>query len=410
MEDITICFWNVIGSRLFRFFRNRKYSVKHLGTRGNRYIIRDDNSSDGKQKDVPSDGGRFVRLFVDPPTLDPHLTTDATSAQIIVEVFGGLVTIDSRELNVVSDLAESWDISPDGLVYTFRIRPDATFHNGKPVTAEDVRWSLERATDPLTEAPNVDQYLGDIVGVDAKLQGNALEISGVRVINEHTVEITIDESKSFFLAKMTYPTAFVLDQENIEANPKSWFREPNGTGPFKMSEYKVGETLILSRHDGYHLGAAKLAEVEMILSGGTSMLMYENDEIDIAGVGLSDLDRLLDPTHSLNSELLQASPSFSVQYIGLNVDEPPLDDLNVRKALNLAIDKREIATIVLGDQVVPATGILPPGFPGFNSSVSGYEFDPEEAKRLLLASKYGDDLGKNASDHYHYARKLWCQC
>ena len=168
--------------------------------------------------------------------------------------------------------------------------------------------------------------------VDAKLQGNALEISGVRVINEHTVEITIDESKSFFLAKMTYPTAFVLDQENIEANPKSWFREPNGTGPFKMSEYKVGETLILSRHDGYHLGAAKLAEVEMILSGGTSMLMYENDEIDIAGVGLSDLDRLLDPTHSLNSELLQASPSFSVQYIGLNVDEPPLDDLNVRKA------------------------------------------------------------------------------
>ena len=349
------------------------------------------NSSDGKQKDVPSDGGRFVRLFVDPPTLDPHLTTDATSAQIIVEVFGGLVTIDP-ELNVVSDLAESWDISPDGLVYTFRIRPDATFHNGKPVTAEDVRWSLERATDPLTEAPNVDQYLGDIVGVDAKLQGNALEISGVRVINEHTVEITIDESKSFFLAKMTYPTAFVLDQENIEANPKSWFREPNGTGPFKMSEYKVGETLILSRHDGYHLGAAKLAEVEMILSGGTSMLMYENDEIDIAGVGLSDLDRLLDPTHSLNSELLQASPSFSVQYIGLNVDEPPLDDLNVRKALNLAIHKREIATIVLGDQVVPATGILPPGFPGFNSSVSGYEFDPEEAKRLLLASKYGDDL------------------
>ena len=349
------------------------------------------NSSDGKQKDVPSDGGRFVRLFVDPPTLDPHLTTDATSAQIIVEVFGGLVTIDP-ELNVVSDLAESWDISPDGLVYTFRIRPDATFHNGKPVTAEDVRWSLERATDPLTEAPNVDQYLGDIVGVDAKLQGNALEISGVRVINEHTVEITIDESKSFFLAKMTYPTAFVLDQENIEANPKSWFREPNGTGPFKMSEYKVGETLVLSRHDGYHLGAAKLAEVEMILSGGTSMLMYENDEIDIAGVGLSDLDRLLDPTHSLNSELLQASPSFSVQYIGLNVDEPPLDDLNVRKALNLAIDKREIATIVLGDQVVPATGILPPGFPGFNSSVSGYEFDPEEAKRLLLASKYGDDL------------------
>ena len=339
----------------------------------------------------PLEGGRFVRLYVDPPTLDPHLTTAATSAQVIVEGFGGLVTID-RNLDVVPDLAESWDISADGRVYTFRIRPDAVFHDGKPVTAEDVRWSLERATDPLTEAPNVDQYLGDIVGVDAKLAGDVLEISGVQVINERTIEITIDASKSFFLAKMTYPTAFVLDRENIEANPKNWFRKPNGTGPFKMTEYKVGETLILSRHDAYHLGPAKVAEVEMILSGGTSMLMYENDEIDIAGVGLADLDRLLEPSHNLNAELTRAAPSFSVQYIGLNVNEPPLDDVKVRQALNLAIDKREIATIVLGDQVVPAKGILPPGFPGFSESVSGYEFDPIKAKQLLLESKYGNDL------------------
>ena len=337
------------------------------------------------------DGGRFVRLFVDPPTLDPHLTTDATSAQVIVEVFGGLVTID-KDLNVVPDLAESWDISPDGTVYTFRLRQDATFHDGKSVTAEDVRWSLERVTSPLTESPNVDQYLGDIVGVDEKLTGDSLEISGLRVIDDRTIEMTIDQSKSFFLAKLTYPTAFVLDRLNVEGDPKNWFRKPNGTGPFKMVEYRVGETLVLSRHDGYHLGPAKLAEVEMILSGGTSMLMYENDEIDIAGVGLADIDRLIDPNHSLNSELVTAAPAFSVQYIGLNVNEPPLDDIKVRQALNLAIDKKEIATIVLGDQVVPAKGILPPGFPGFDESISGYEFDPERAMQLLRDSKYGDDL------------------
>ena len=339
----------------------------------------------------PLEGGRLVRLFVDPPTLDPHLTTDATSATIIVEVFGGLMTIDAN-LDVVPDLAESWDVSADGRVYTFRIRPDATFHDGKPVTAEDVRWSLERATNPLTEAPNVDQYLGDIVGVDEKLAGDALQISGVRVINERTIEITIDQAKSFFLAKLTYPTAFVLDRVNIEANPKNWFRKHNGTGPFRMTEYKVGESLVLGRNEGYHLGPPNLAEVEMILSGGTSMLMYENDEIDIAGVGLADLDRLLDPTHELNAELMRAAPSFSVQYIGLNVNEPPLDDIKVRQALNLAIDKKEIATIVLGDQVVPATGILPPGFPGFSESVTGYGFDPDRAMRLLRESKYGDDL------------------
>ena len=333
----------------------------------------------------------LVRLYVDPPTLDPHLTTDATSAQIIIEVFGGLVTID-RDLNIVPDLAERWDISPDGRVYTFYIDPDAVFHDGRPVTAHDVQWSLERATNPLTESPVVDQYLGDIVGVEEKLNGDAQTISGVRFIDERTIEITIDEPKAYFLAKMTYPTGFVLDRENVEADPRRWFREPNGTGPFKLSRYDVGELMVLTRNDDYHLGAPNLDAVEMILSGGTSMLMYENDEIHISGISLADLDRLLDPNNPLNSNLRRAEPTFSVQYIGMNVNEPPLDDPKVRQALNLAIDKQEIATIVLGDLVVPAQGILPPGFPGFNNNLMSYEFNPEEAMRLLEESKYGDDL------------------
>ena len=338
-----------------------------------------------------SGGGRLVRLYVDPPTMDPHTTTDATSAQIIVELFGGLVTIDP-DLNIVADLAERWDTSTDGLKYTFYLRPDAKFHNGKSVTADDVRWSLERATNPLTESPVADQYLGDILGVKEKLRGDADTISGVHVVNEHTVEITIDAPKSYFLAKLTYPTAFVLDAENVEANPKKWFRQPNGTGPFKLSSYQPGVSMVLVRNENYHLGPPKLEEVEFILSGGISMLMYENDEIHVAGVGLADLDRLLDPANKLHSELVQAPPSFSVQYIGFNVDEPPLDDPKVRQALNLAIDKREIASVVLGDQVVPAKGILPPGFPGFNPDVQGYGFDPVRAGQLLKESKYGDDL------------------
>ena len=348
-------------------------------------------SDSGARGDSARDTTRLVQLFVDPPTIDPHLTTDATSARIIIEVFGGLVTID-RNLDVVPDLAESWDVSEDGRVYTFHLRPDAVFHDGKPVTAHDIQWSLERVTNPLTESPVVDQYLGDIVGVDEKLAGDALTISGVRFIDEQTIEITIDEAKSYFLAKLTYPTAFVLDQENVEANPRNWFREPNGTGPFRLTEYRVGETLKLGRNENYHLGPANLEEVEFILSGGTSMLMYENDEIHVAGVGLADLDRLNDPSSDLYPELRTAPASFSVNYIGLNVNEPPLDDVKVRQALNLAIDKQEIASIVLGDQVKPADGILPPNFPGYDASVRGYEFDPVRAKQLLAESKYGDDL------------------
>ena len=338
-----------------------------------------------------SSSGRLVRLYVDPPTLDPHITTDATSAQIIVELFGGLVTIDT-DLNVVPDLAESWDTSSDGLRYTFHLRTDAKFHDGKPVTAEDVRWSLERATDPLTQSPVADQYLGDIVGVKEKLNGDAGTISGVRVVDEHTVEITIDGPKSYFLAKLTYPTGFVLDRENVEANPRRWSRQPNGTGPFRLTNYQIGESLVLSRNEFYHLGPPKLEEVEFILSGGTSMLMYENDEIHITGVGLADLDRILDTGNKLNAELIQAPPSFSVQYIGFNVNEPPFDDPKFRQALNLAIDKQEIASVVLGDQVVPAKGILPPRFPGYDPNVQGYGFDPDRARQLLSESKYGADL------------------
>lgn len=337
-----------------------------------------------------TDSGTLVRLWGDPPSLDPHVTTDATSATILVEVFGGLVTIDP-ELNIIPDLAESWDISPDGKTYTFRLRKEAKFHNGKAVTAEDVKWSLERATDPSTESPVVDQYLGDIVGVKEKLRGQAQETSGVNVIDEHTIDITIDAPKSYFLAKLTYPTGFVLDKENVQTG-RRWFRTPNGTGPFKLTEYVPGETMVLDRNEFYHLGPPMLDSVRFILSGGTSMLMYENDEIHLTGVGLADLDQLLDPNNPLNPELQRAPPQFSIDYIGMNVNEPPFDDTKVRLALNYAIDRDEIARIVLADQVIPARGILPPGLPGYNPNVSGYEFNPTKAQQLLRESKYGEAL------------------
>ncbi len=337
----------------------------------------------------PVEGGTFVRVWADPPTLDPHLTTDATSAAIIVEVFGGLVTI-ARDLQIVPDLA-TWDVTTDGKVYTFHIREDAKFHDGKPVTALDVKWSMERAADPATASPVVDQYLGDIVGVKAKLRGEATEISGVRVLDQRTLEITIDDAKSYFLAKMTYPTAFVLDQANVESS-RRWFREPNGTGPFRLAEYTPGETLILARNEFYHLGPPLLEKVRFILSGGTSMLMYENDEIHITGVGLADLDRVLDPSSPLSSELYNAPPRFSTDYIGMNVKEPPFDDPKVRQALNYAINKDLIASEIMAGLVVPAKGILPRDFPAYNAGPPGYEYDPEKARQLLSESKYGDDM------------------
>ena len=337
-------------------------------------------------------GGRLIRLFSDPPTLDPHITTDSTSAVIVNEVFGGLVTI-NPEIEIVPDLAEDWDISPNGKVFTFRLRQDAKFHDGRLVVAEDFRWSLERAADPLTESPVADLYLADILGVADKLSGKAQSIRGLRVIDDHTLELTIDAPKSYFLAKMTYPTGFVVDRQNVEGNKNDWVFEPNGTGPFRLERYEIGETIILGRNELYHLGPPFLDSVEFILSGGDPMLMYENDEIHLTGLGLADLERVQDPDNPLRAELATAPPSFSVSFIGLNVNEPPFDDPKFRLALNYAVNKKEIATSALSDLVVPAVGVIPPGFPSYNPDLKGYGYDPERAKRLLSESRYGADTG-----------------
>jgi ABC-type transport system substrate-binding protein len=345
------------------------------------------NSGNG----TATDGGTLILLFRDPPTFDPHLAEDSISGLFVNEIFGGLVTIEPFNFSVVPDLAESWEVSEDGTVYTFYLHPDAKFHDGKPVTAQDVKWSLERVTNPEVQSPVADTYLNDIVGVEEKLNSQATDIEGVRVIDDRTVEITIDAPKAYFLAKLTYPTAFVLDRSNVEGND-DWIRSPNGTGPFKLAEYTVGETIRLARNEYYHLGPPHLDEVEMILSGGSSLILYENDETHVSGVGLADVERILDPSSPLNPQVHTYPASFSTSYIGLNVNEPPLDDPKFRKALNLAVDRETIAEVVYEGAVRPGKTILPPRFPAYNPNLDPYPYDPEAARQLLAESKYGDDL------------------
>ena len=338
----------------------------------------------------PPQGGTLVRLFADPPTLDPHLAGDVTSSVIINEVFGGLVTL-SLDYQPALDLAESCSVSSDGLVYTFVLREGATFHDGKPVTAHDVKWSIERAADPDTVSHTAETYLGDIVGVVDKLEGNADEVSGVRVIDDRTVEFTIDAPKSYFLAKLTYPTAYVLDQDQVTED-SSWLDQPNGTGPFQLGTYEVGELIVLERNEDYHLGPPHLESIQMILSGGSAMIMYENDEIHLTGVGLDDLPRLLEPSDPLNPELHRSPQDFDVFYIGMNVAEPPFDDPKVRQAMNYAINLQSIAENVLDGRVSPATGVVPPGFPSHTSNLRSYEYNPDLARELIQSSTYADAL------------------
>ena len=160
-------------------------------------------------------------------------------------------------------------------------------------------------------------YLGDIVGAQDVIDGNATEISGIKLIDDKTIQINIDSPKAYFLAKLTYPTAYVLKESNVNSG-ENWTDNPVGTGPFALERYDLGQILILKRNDNYWGDLAKLDRVEFNLAGGVPMAMYENGEIDITGVGLADLERVQNPSIH-NNDLVMVPPSFTINYIGFNV-------------------------------------------------------------------------------------------
>lgn len=324
----------------------------------------------------------------EPGTLDPANCEDATEASYMVEIFSGLVTLDSN-LSVVPDIARSWDISPNGTVYTFYLCSNVLFHDGRRVTADDFKYSIERAADPETGSHVAESYLGDIVGVNEKLAGLADEVRGVRVIDERTIEITIDAPKAYFLSKLTYPVAYIVDRYNIESGDDWWFH-PNGTGPFQLQEWSSGLRMTLERNDDYYRSPVRLATVVFLLQGN-SMAMYENGGIDIVGVGTADIDRVKDPENPLSKELVY-TPELSLYYIGFNVKVSPFDDAKVRQALCYAVDKERIVDVLRKNTASVAWGILPEGMPGYDEGLSGLEFNISKAKQLLAESSYGDIL------------------
>ncbi len=336
-------------------------------------------------------GDTLITFGADPASvLDPIQVRDEGTAEYVVEIFGGLVTLD-LDLKVQPDLAEKWDVSADGKTYTFTLRDDIVFHNGKRVTAEDFKYSIERAADPSENSPTVTLYLGLIEGVEDKFDGTANEVSGVEVVDERTIKITLTQPADYFLSELTYPVAFVVDREQIESNPRNWTRDPNGTGPFELKTFTPAEEIVLSRNERYHLGAPKLEEVVFELSGGSLSTRYENDELHISIVPATDIEAVKDGSSALAADY-QPQPRMTTSYFAFNVNQAPFDDVKVRQAMALAIDREAINDVLLFGTQRVADGILPPEMPGYTESVSSYEFDPERAKQLLAESQYASSM------------------
>jgi oligopeptide transport system substrate-binding protein len=334
--------------------------------------------------------GGLLRLYgQEPVTLDPALAGDTHSHEYIGKIFSGLVRL-SGDLEVLPDIAERWEVDASHTVYTFYLRRNVKFHNGRPVTARDVKYSVERACDPATGSRVASSYLGDIASALDKLGGRASEVSGVEVLDDYTLRITTDASKTYFLAKLTYPTSFVVDREQVEGASAGWWQEANGTGPFWLEQFD-SESIILRANDDFYRGRPSLDEVVYLLGGGGAVSQYETGQVDVAPVGATNIDRALDPSNPLHDDLVIVH-ALNIWYLAFNVAMPPFDDLKVRLAFAHATNKKALADVILNKMVEPAAGILSPGIPGYNEDLEGIPFDPDMALDMLDESRYADDL------------------
>ncbi len=305
-------------------------------------------------------------------------------------VFSGLVAFDPQ-LNLIPDLAESWEVSPDGTIYTFYLRQNARFHDGRPVSAQDVVYSWERAADPATGSDTVLTYLGDIVGVREKHEGKADHIRGLKVLDDHTLQVTIDAPKPYFLLKLTYPTAFVVDRANVESGSE-WYRKPNGTGPYKLTRWDRFKVKIYQANEDFYLGAPVIPYVVVQLYSGIPIRLYEAGEIDIAPVYSYDVERVSNPSEPLHADL-HSNVDLCTHYVVFDVGRPPFDDVKVRQAFTMAFDRQKYIDVVFHGVGLPAKGLYPPALPGYNPALEGLPYDPARARQLLAESKYKGPAG-----------------
>jgi oligopeptide transport system substrate-binding protein len=305
-------------------------------------------------------------------------------------VFSGLVSFDPT-LKLVPELAESWEVSTDDTVYTFHLRTDAKFHDGRPVTSQDVIYSWERAANPATQSDTVLTYLGDIVGVKEMHSGAASHISGLKAIDDHTLQVTIDAAKPYFLFKLTLPVAFVLDQKNVESGTE-WYRTPNGTGPYRLIRWDRFQLMVYEANQDYYLGVPSIPKIVVDLYSGVGIRLYETGEIDMTGVSSFDVQRLLDPTDPLYPDA-HSSVDLCTSFVTFDVTQPPFDDPKVRQAFTMAFDRQKYIDVVNNGIGILAKGLYPPALPGYDINFKGLPYDPEQARQLLKQSKYGGPQG-----------------
>lgn len=337
----------------------------------------------------------------EPSTLDPHVAEDGPTIDLLQNINMGLVGWDEKTEVTPLAAAELPKISADGKVYTFTLREGLKFHNGRAVTAEDVKYSLTRALDPKLASPIAIIYLDDIKGAKEVSEGKATELSGVKVIDPKTVEITLVGSRPYFLGKFTYPTAYIVAKEEVEKGDKNksgafMINEKNagsaGCGPFKVASYTKQKSVILEANKDFVLGAPKLNRVErpIILDTRVARQQFDSGMLDIVALEKSNYTQ----DKAALADQVKTFQRAATWYVGLNQNAyPPLKNVKVRQALACAVDKQAIRKSVLLEVNTAAECIVPEGMAGYEPNFKGYSFDLAKAKQLLSEAGFPEGAG-----------------
>lgn len=347
----------------------------------------------------PRLGGSFRFSITRPKGLDPALSEDAYQWQLTEEIFDGLVDLDP-DLNVIPGIARTWTVSRDGLVYTFSLRPEARFHNGRPVTAEDVAWSFRRAAGVSTGIAR--EYLRHIEGGGAALSRPGSSVAGIEVAGPHTLVIRLAHPYAPFLPTMAIPQLSVVPREEVEGRAAEFAHKPVGSGPFKVVEWRKDDVLVLAAYEEHYLGRPYLDRVEVHLGdfGADAVGRLLGGELDMAIIGREDRKRL--PAGMPVVQRLE----LGTMCLGLNLRIPPWSDPRIRRAAALTLD-REAMIEASGRIAVASRGVVPDGLPLGGPHGFAPERDLAKAGRLLAETGHAEGRGLPVVDFWANRNADW---
>ncbi|HTA74816.1 MAG TPA: ABC transporter substrate-binding protein [Gemmatimonadaceae bacterium] len=328
----------------------------------------------------------------DPKSLDPAHANDIPSGRLVADLFDGLTRV-GTDGALQPGLAERWDLSNDALTYTFHLRPHILFHDGRALRAPTVVASISRALDPQTKGIPL-WPLYPIAGAREFASGKASSITGLKAIDDSTVTITLGQPLAVFPKLLAMPVAAIVP----ESVGTDFSEHPIGTGPWKFVQWKHDDYVRLARNTAYFDGPPKAESLEarIIPEPSTAVAEFESGNVDLLYVPESETQQWQQTDE--RQALLKSPPPLRLIYAAFNTTRGALTSVQVRQAINYAVDRKKILNQLLAGRGRLAAGVIPPSLSGADTTRAPYPFDPARAKQLLAASGHAHDI----------ALELWC--